>query len=321
MGSAARRWARGGARAVAVALTALATLFGGAVAHAGVGSRFEPTPDGAWNGGPAAALRPSGVKAQVGDGQSAIVAGWTGSTDLRLNQAVRLAGSVPDNGQNGSVRLDRYVGGTWRTVLTRPISAAGRWSVLIMPPAVPGPVRHRVVWEQRGRAVGSAELPTLRVFRVHTYDVRTRGTISTDVEEFAKIVTQTYGDERGWTRSYQRFERVQGGPGDFTLWLAQDSTVPSFAASCSSQLSCRTGRDVVINETNWRTKTRAFTGDLATYRHMVLNHETGHWLGLGHRGCDRRRAAAPVMMQQSKSLGSCRANAWPLRAEIPAAQR
>ena len=51
------------------------------------------------------------------------------------------------------------------------------------------------------------------------------------------------------------------------------------------------------------------------YRHLVVNHETGHWLGLGHASCPRRGSKAPVMMQQSKGTGGCRLNPWPLPRE------
>ena len=48
---------------------------------------------------------------------------------------------------------------------------------------------------------------------------------------------------------------------------------------------------------------------------MVVNHETGHWLGRGHAGCPRPGALAPVMMQQSKGLDGCRLNPWPTGRE------
>ena len=47
---------------------------------------------------------------------------------------------------------------------------------------------------------------------------------------------------------------------------------------------------------------------------MVVNHETGHWLGHGHLGCPGP-GPAPVMMQQSKGRGACSFNPWPLPFE------
>ena len=47
------------------------------------------------------------------------------------------------------------------------------------------------------------------------------------------------------------------------------------------------------------------------YRHMVVNHETGHWLGLGHVNCAAPGSAATIMQQQSMDLQGCTPNAWP----------
>ena len=48
---------------------------------------------------------------------------------------------------------------------------------------------------------------------------------------------------------------------------------------------------------------------------MVVNHETGHWLGFGHSNCSSPGAAAAVMQQQSMGMQGCTPNPWPLAGE------
>ena len=150
-----------------------------------------------------------------------------------------------------------------------------------------------------------------------TYSVQTRGAISTSVDGFRRQAQATFDDPRGWRASGVAFRRVTSG-GAFTLVLSEASQVPSFSSACSSEWSCRVGRYVVINQTRckhaspmWNQRGRS----LRDYRHMVVNHETGHWLGHGHRYCSGTGALAPVMMQQSKGLSGCVPNPWPTAAE------
>ena len=152
---------------------------------------------------------------------------------------------------------------------------------------------------------------------VITYDIRGRGNVS-DLEDFAIEAAEVYADPRGWSLGGSlRFDRVDSG-GNFTLWLASDGEIPTFGGACDHQWSCRNGRHVAINEDRWLGASESWleaAGSLAAYRQMVLNHETGHWLGLSHVGCSRPGASAPVMQQQSKTLGGCRPNPWPLVSE------
>ncbi len=155
------------------------------------------------------------------------------------------------------------------------------------------------------------------VRRTVTWSLATRGRITADVRGFARKAQQTFDDPRGWRGHGVEFRRVARG-GSFTLVLAEASTVPTFSSGCSAQWSCRVGRFVVINQTRWQHASPAWNAakrSLRDYRHMVVNHETGHWLGRGHARCGGRGQLAPVMMQQSKGRAGCRFNPWPLRGE------
>lgn len=154
--------------------------------------------------------------------------------------------------------------------------------------------------------------------RVVRYSVRTKGRVPASVATFKTLAQQTYDDPRGWRGRGVKFVRVASG-GAFTLWLSEAGRVPGFSSVCSAQWSCRVGRNVIINVQRWKYASPAWNRagrSLRDYRHMVVNHETGHWLGRGHASCPRPGALAPVMQQQSKGTQGCRLNPWPTLAEL-----
>ncbi|HEY3238625.1 MAG TPA: DUF3152 domain-containing protein [Acidimicrobiia bacterium] len=155
----------------------------------------------------------------------------------------------------------------------------------------------------------------------YRFTVATRGPVSSDVDAFAATVARVLGDAQGWALDGRvRFTRVESG-GDFTVWLAAASAMRSFGPPCHPRYSCRSGRNVVINDDRWTAGSEPWTGPLEEYRTMVVNHETGHWLRFGHAACGDSGQPAPVMMQQSKRTGACAPNPWPLPSEREAFER
>ena len=155
-----------------------------------------------------------------------------------------------------------------------------------------------------------------------TYDVTTKGTVYASLAEFKLLANQTLNDGRGWARMNVKFTEVVSG-GMFTLVLAEASQLPTYSSGCSSDYSCRAGRYVVINQDRWMGATSSWNsagGSLRDYRHMVVNHETGHWLGHDHESCGGAGQPAPVMQQQSISLQGCSFNPWPLASELYSSQ-
>jgi len=154
---------------------------------------------------------------------------------------------------------------------------------------------------------------------VVAYTISTRGTVTADLNEFAAQVNETLNSSNGWSRLGVVFQQVASG-GRFTVWLSEASQVPSFSPSgCDAIVSCTVGNNVIINETRWLNGSDAWNGaggSLRDYRHMVVNHETGHWLGHGHRYCSGAGQPAPVMQQQTIGMQGCTPNPWPQSQEM-----
>ena len=152
-----------------------------------------------------------------------------------------------------------------------------------------------------------------------TYTVATKGTISADVSVFTSQVNETLNSPLGWSRLGVKFVRVETG-GQFIMWLSEASQVPSFSPSgCDAIVSCTVGNNVIINEARWLNGSDAWNaagGGLRDYRHMVVNHETGHWLGHGHEHCVGAGQDAAVMQQQTVNMQGCKPNPWPQANEI-----
>lgn len=156
------------------------------------------------------------------------------------------------------------------------------------------------------------------VTKTVTYDIGTRGAVTASVAEFRAQASATLNDPRGWARMGVSFQEVSSG-GMFSLVLSEASQLPTFSPGCSAEYSCRAGRYVIINQDRWLGATSSWNqagGTLRDYRHMVVNHEAGHWLGHGHEQCGGSGQAAPVMQQQSIGLAGCKFNPWPLETEL-----
>ena len=243
------------------------------------------------------------------------------SPATRVGRPVTVSGALAAGGGR-MLRLERRVDEGWQ-VLARTTSGEGGGYSMSVTPSSTGYWRLRVAHGPSAARPGHrpvVALPRLDSFRLHTYSVRTRGAVRADLATFRASVAETYADRRGWPGAHHRFRPAgEGRDGDFTVVLAQSRYLPTFAAGCSTTYSCRAGRHVVINESRWRFGSRHFPGTLDEYRAMVVNHETGHWLGLGHDYCSAPGRLAPVMQQQSKGLQGCRVNPWPLPDELRAA--
>jgi hypothetical protein len=149
---------------------------------------------------------------------------------------------------------------------------------------------------------------------VQRYLVEVEGAVGVDPEQFAAAAERTLADPRSWTAGGRRsLQRVDSEPVDFRLVLASPTLTDRLCAPLRTvgRFSCHQDGKAVINAMRWQSGASAYEGRLADYRHYVVNHEVGHALGRGHGGCPGKGEPAPVMMQQTKGVGACRAQPWP----------
>lgn len=143
--------------------------------------------------------------------------------------------------------------------------------------------------------------------------------VRTDVADFEAVVVNTLSDPRGWQRA--GFSLVRSADAPYVIVLAEPDEVDRLCLPYETYglYSCQNGPVVALNADRWRTATPEWTGDLATYRQMLVNHEFGHLLGQRHPPrpqCPSPGEPALVMSQQSTELDGCLPNPWPLPGEV-----
>jgi hypothetical protein len=143
------------------------------------------------------------------------------------------------------------------------------------------------------------------------------------VTDFEPVVRAVFADERGWSRAGFRFVERDDAP--YLIFLVEPDDAQRLCRPYDvyRTYSCQNGPIVVLNAERWRNATPEWTGDLSTYKQMLVNHEVGHLLGLHHPDvqCPAAGSPAPVMAQQSTELHGCLPNPWPLEEEAARAGR
>jgi hypothetical protein len=129
-----------------------------------------------------------------------------------------------------------------------------------------------------------------------------------------EVAEEALLDLRSWARDRHLVRIDDPAHADIRLLFATPPTVDRLCGEVGLRThgvySCWTGTFAAINSWRYAFGASGFD-DRDTYRRYVVNHEVGHGLGFGHVGCPGPGALAPVMMQQSASLGACVPNGWP----------
>ncbi len=181
-----------------------------------------------------------------------------------------------------------------------------------------------------GLGYAHSDLPSSGTFVYNTVTVPTTATnpdvrawvlqmedaIPLPVDEIAARIQTILDDERSWRWDGRIAFSLINEPAraDLTIQLATGRTtdVGCGELGTSQILSCRVGNTVYLNVDRWAFGTPTWASQpVEEYRGYLVNHEVGHYLGLGHVGCPVNGGPSPVMQQQSLKLDSCAPNAWP----------
>src|SRR5699024_239080 len=102
---------------------------------------------------------------------------------------------------------------------------------------------------------------------------------------------------------------------DLRVLVASPGTVDEMCAplATKSEYSCGRYGHAALNAERWINGADPFAdagGSITDYRRYMVNHEVGHLLGHQHRTCPAAGELAPVMVQQTITLGGCEPNGW-----------
>jgi hypothetical protein len=112
----------------------------------------------------------------------------------------------------------------------------------------------------------------------------------------------------GWSTKGYFFEPVSRGESVHIRLVLPE--VLKKISGCSEKLSCAElgGRFMYLNAERWFHGSSKSKLKLEDYRQYLVSHEIGHILGHGHVSCPCTGCKAPIMMQQTLGIGSCKAN-------------
>lgn len=135
-----------------------------------------------------------------------------------------------------------------------------------------------------------------------------------DPDRVAAQAADILQDRRSWPGKQRvRFDFVGDAQHDLVIRVLTPTTTDKrcFPLRTNGRVSCSTGAAVNLNGLRWVAGIPDYGDDLTGYRTYLVNHEVGHYLGLGHVECPGPGKPAPVMMQQTYGLEGCAKNPWP----------
>ncbi|WP_411077306.1 DUF3152 domain-containing protein [Streptomyces sp. cmx-10-25] len=191
-----------------------------------------------------------------------------------------------------------------------------------VPTPTPGAVSERPVVPKSGpgtfTTAQASGAPTGASGVLRRYRVQVENGIGVEADGAAAEIQRILAHPRGWAAHGRgRFQLVSAQEeADFVVRIATPDTADALCLreglDTGGELNCETTDGVVVNLRRWMLGSPTFTGEPAEYRHLIINHEVGHEIGIRqHMACPGPGRPAPAMMQQIKGLDGCLSNAYP----------
>jgi len=160
-----------------------------------------------------------------------------------------------------------------------------------------------------------------RLPKILTYTTR----FDTELQPQARLINKTiaaiYASPKGWQQAGIRFVYTTSRP-IFTIDFTTGIHIASLSHSCDDFYNCTVGNMIYINTDRWLYGDN-WPGTFVNYHVLIINHETGHILGLDEWGCICALRPAPVMLYHQNTTGwhLWKPNPWPISYEIDVVQK
>lgn len=236
-------------------------------------------------------------------GGGAAVAHWSGGGTLSAAGPGAAAGPQPPTAEQPATGRD--ASDPQRAGRDAPPRRDVPDSAVTVPPSGPGTF---TTARATGARTGSG---TLR-----RYSVQVEDGIDLPAARAAAEIERILAHPQGWAAHGRGSFQLVPANADFVIRIATPKTADALCGAqgfdTRGEFNCETADGVVVNLKRWMLGSPTFAGPPAEYRHLIINHEVGHEIGIRrHMGCGGPGKPAPVMMQQIKGLDGCTSNAWP----------
>lgn len=152
--------------------------------------------------------------------------------------------------------------------------------------------------------------------REYKYDIWIDPKLGMKERRVKEKIEKVLKDKRGWSKFGYKFT-LRDNMIDFMIMIVRNDEIKRICNFDGLSCADTSEMKIYLNYENWKKGVKRSKLSLEDYRTYMICHEVGHILGKGHLMTDicKNGEKCPVMVQQTKGIGKCKANCWPLHYE------